>query len=172
VNILHELESGHSRKITDQVITYVGRDKTRFNELITIFFGKDKKVQQRAAWPLSYLAEGNPRLIEPYLKRLIHLLEKKGNHPAVARCILRIFQQYDMPDEYHGELIDLCFKFILNPSTPIAIRAYAITTAAHIAAPYPELKREMFLVLAELSHVDQPPAIRVRLKIAFKTLQA
>ncbi len=172
MNIQEELESGHSKTITNHIIKYVGRDKTRFNELIAIFFGKDKKLQQRAAWPLGYLAEGNPRLIEPHLKKLIRLLEQKGNHPAVARCILRIFQQYDMPDKYHGELIDQCFKFILNPSTPIAIRAFAITTAAHIAAPYPELRREMFLVLDELAHEDQPPALRVRLKNAFKTLRA
>jgi hypothetical protein len=171
MNIQERLESGHSKTITDQIIRYVGRDKVRFNELLDVFFGKDKKLQQRAAWPLSYLAEGNPRLIEPHLKKLIRLLEQQGNHPAVARCILRILQQYDMPEKYHGELIDQCFRFILNPSTPIAIRAYAITTAAHIAAAYPELKREMLLVLDELGHEDQPPAIRVRLKIALKTLR-
>ncbi|MCU0359709.1 MAG: HEAT repeat domain-containing protein [Bacteroidia bacterium] len=172
MNIQEALESGHTKKITNQIILYVGRDKERFNELILIFFGKDKKLQQRAAWPLGYLAEGNPRLIEPHLNQLIHMLEKQDNHPAVARCILRIFQEYDMPDTYHGELIDLCFRFILNPSTPIAIRAYAITTAANIAAPYPELKREMLLVLNELSQEDQRPALRVRLKNAFKTLRA
>jgi len=171
MTIRDRLESGHSKTITNQIIRYVGRDKERFNELLDVFFGKDKKLQQRAAWPLGYLAEGNPRLIEPHLKKLIRLLEQQGNHPAVARCILRIFQQYDMPDKYHGELIDLCFKFILNPSTPIAIRAYAITTAAHISVAYPELKREMLLVLDELGHEEQPPAIRVRLKIALKTLR-
>jgi hypothetical protein len=172
VNIQAALEAGHTKKITTQIIKYVGHDKARFNELLAVFFGSDKKLQQRAAWPLSYLAEGNPRLIEPHLKKLIKLLEKKGNHPAVARCILRVFQQYDMPDKYHGELIDLCFQFVLNPSTPIAIRAFAITTAAHIAAPYPELKREMLLVLEELGHQEQTPALRVRLKNAFKILRA
>lgn len=172
MNIQKELESGHSRTITDHIIRYVGRDKTRFNELIAIFFGKDKKLQQRAAWPLGYLAEGNPRLIEPHLKQLIGLLEQEGHHPAVTRCIMRIFQQYDMPENFHGELIDRCFQFILNPSRPIAIRAYAITTAAHLVAPYPELKREMLLVLDELAHEELPPALRVRLKNALKSLRA
>ena len=172
MNILNELESGHSKQITNKIIHYVGRDKTRFEELMAIFLSDDKKLQQRAAWPLSFLAEGNPRLIEPYLKKLIKLLDKKGIHQAVARNIMRIFQQYDMPEKYHGVLIDKCFQFILSPTTAIAIRAFSITTATHLSLPYPELRKELGLVLNEHNQYEQTPAIQVRVKKALKSLRA
>lgn len=172
MDLKHSLEVEHSKKITMQIIKYVGYDKVRFDDLIRIFFGKDKKLQQRAAWPLSYLAEGNPRLIEPYLKKLVALLEQPGLHAAVARNILRIFQQYDLPENYHGELIDICFRFILKPSTPIAIKAFAISTATNIAKPYPELKRELLIVLNELQEQSLTPGLKVRLKNAYRILNS
>ena len=172
MSIAETLEMGHSKTITLRIVKYVGHDKVRFEELMTVFYGKDKKLQQRAAMPLGYVAEGNPRFIEPHLKKLITMLETPGLHAAVARNILRIFQEYDLPEAHHGKLIDICFRFILNPSTPIAIRAFAITTAANIAKPHPDLRREMVIVMKELEEYPQTAALRVRVKNALKTLQA
>ena len=126
---------------------------------------------QLAAWPLSYAVISHPQLIEKHFGTLIKNLKKPGLHDAVKRNTVRLLQDIVIPKKYHGKLVDICFKFILSQTQPLAIRAFAISVAANICKSYPELKNELLLILNDLKQFPQAPAIKVRIRNAFKALK-
>lgn len=170
MDIEEALLNEHSKTQTMKIVRFVGADKNRFIKLLNVFFKGEYRITQRAAWPLSYIAIANPNLIRPHLIKLIKKLNEEGNHPAIKRNILRIFQEIEIPEKHYGILVDICFKFLLDKKQPIAIRAFAITIAAKISEGYPDLKKELLIVLNEMHKYPQQPAITARLKSAFKTL--
>jgi hypothetical protein len=164
------LEQGHTKELTTRIVNYIGNDKTRFKELMQIFLKGEYRLTQRAAWPLSYSALEHPNLVKPYYGKLIDKLIDPKQHPAIARNILRLFQETEIPEKYRGKLLDACFRFIPGETYPIAIRAFAITVASKICQPYPELKNELAILLRELMEFKQTPALNVRIKRALKEL--
>ena len=113
--LLHE----HSKYITNKVIEYVRDDASKFDALMELFFDDDWLLNQRAAWPMSFIAIDHPLLIEPYKKRIIDNLDKPS-HNAVVRNTLRLFQDIDVPNDYEGKVYDLCSKLLLQIKEPVA----------------------------------------------------
>lgn len=170
MNIKQALISEHSKKQTTAIVNYIGNDKTRFKELLDIFLTEEYRLNQRAAWPLSNVCIEHPGLAKPYIGKLIKNLSRPGNHDAVIRNTLRIFQDIDIPEKYCGPLLDLCFDYIKNGTLPHAIRTFAITVASNICEKFPELKPELKLLLSELDSFPQPASITSRMKRALKRL--
>lgn len=164
------LEREHSKSVTIAIVNYIGSDKVRFKTLLDVFLKGDYRLTQRAAWPLSYACIAEPSLVKPHVGKLIGKLQEPGNHPAIARNILRLFQEVEIPEKHQAALIDECLRIITNPSRPVAVVAFAITTAAKLCRPFPELSRELRMVLGELSSQPHTAAIRVRIKKALKDL--
>lgn len=170
MNIKARLEAEHSKTLTMAIVTYIGHDKKRFKELMTIFLQGDYRLAQRAAWPLSYVCIAEPALVKPYCAKLIRLLDEPGHHPAIRRNILRLFQDVDIPEQHQGPLLDACLRIIQNASQPVAIIAFAITTATRLCRPFPELRTELLIVLRHMAQYPQTAAITVRIKKALKDL--
>ena len=171
MDIKARLEAGQSKTSTTAIVNFIGNDKKRFNQLLDLFLKGDYRMTQRAAWPLSEAAIAHPELISRHIELLIKKLQEPGQHPAIARNVLRIFQELDLPEACHGGLTDICFKFITSEAQPVAIRAFAITVAANICKHYAELANELLLVLNDLSQYPQQPAVTSRIKSALKILK-
>ncbi len=172
MDIAKRLEQEHSLTLTNAIIKYIGDDKKRFKELMDVFLKSDFRATQRAAWPMSYVAIENPKLIYPYLSKLIKKLTEPGNHLAIPRNILRFCQEITIPEKHEGELVDACFKLIVSAESPVAVKAFAITVASGICKKYPELKRELRLHLEHMQNYPMTAAIKVRIRNAFKVLNA
>jgi hypothetical protein len=171
MNIRKALEEEHSKRVTSSIVRYVGADKGRFKSLMDLFLKSEYRITQRAAWPLSNIARENPLLIGSYLSRLIDLLGKPGHHAAVSRNILRILQDYKVPENHAAKLFDICLALMRNETSPVAVRAFAISTAANIASRYEGLDQEIRPILEELIKYPQTAAIRQRIKKALKSLR-
>lgn len=139
----------HSKEQTDLIVRYVGNDKTRFGALVKLFVEGDKLMQQRAGWPLSYCVQDHPALVQPHLGKLLKLLERKDVHNAVTRNILRLMQDIPVPKRYQGQVMNICFDFIIAPQQPAAIKAFSLTVLDHLAASYPDIIPELKLVIEE-----------------------
>lgn len=170
MDIEKRLAAEHSKTLTLAIVKYIDDDKKRFKILMNLFLSSDYRITQRAAWPLSYVVIEHPKLVVPYLAKLIKKLDEPGNHPAIARNILRIFQEIDIPEKFEGALVESCFRFLVSAESPIAIKAFAITVASRICKKYPELKNELGLHLEHMKNYPMPPAIKVRIRNAFKEL--
>jgi hypothetical protein len=139
----------HSKSQRDKIVSYIGKDKAKFAELIRIFTGSDYRLTQRAAWPLSYCVRKYPELIQPYFSDMIGMLQKSGTDNAVTRNIIRLLQDVDIPEKYHGEIMNICFDFIQSNDAPAAIKAFSLTVLHNLSRHYPDIKSELKLIIEE-----------------------
>ena len=139
----------HSKANCMRIVKWVGNDQKRFDELFYLFLHDEYRVVQRAAWPVSYCVEEHPEFIKKHFSRLIKNLGKKGIHDAVKRNSVRLLQYVSIPEKFHGQVMDLCFRYISSPNEPVAIKAFSITILQILAKQYPEIINELKLVIEE-----------------------
>ena len=80
--------------------------------------------------------------MESHLPVLISALPTY-THPGTRRNILKILSRSGIPQEYQGELIDLCFRFLVDAGQPVAVKVYAMQIIANHLSSYPELGNEL-----------------------------
>lgn len=170
MDIRQALLKEHSRQQTMLIVGHIGNDPERFRNLMTLFLGKEYRVTQRAAWVLSYVISKYPTLIAPYLAQTIDLLSSPQAPSAVARNILRFLQHMDVPEDLQGRLMDRCFLFIMDPETPIAIKAFSLTVLHNLSRQYPEILPEIGAVIRDRWDYETP-AFRSRARKILKDLE-
>ena len=169
-NLKNLILEEHSKQQCDLIVKYIGNDKKKFAELMKIFFGDESRLSQRSAWPMSYIVKKHPRLIEPYLNKLISNLGKKNLHNAILRNSVRLLQDIEIPVKYHGKLMDTCFNFIASPDIAVAIKAFSLTILQNLSKTYPEIKPELKVIIEERWE-HETAAFHSRAKKIFKDLK-
>lgn len=149
MNIKTALLKEHSKKQCAAIVKWIGKSPERFADLMKCFFEGEYRVTQRAAWPMSYCVEKYPELIKPYYKKLLANLNKPGLHDSIPRNTLRLLQYVEIPEKFHGQVMDVCFRYISSPAEAVAIKAFSITVLQNLAKQYPEIINEIKLVIEE-----------------------
>lgn len=163
MNLREAILSEHSRAQADKIVAYVGEDKKRFAHLMELFFEGEYRITQRAGWPMSDIARKHPELFEPYLEQAIAYLGRPNIHPAIIRNVLRILQGMRLNEEVQGHMFDICFSYVQDPKQAGAIKAFSITVLKNICKAYPDLAKEVSLVLKERLPYEKP-SFKVRAK--------
>ena len=169
MDVLQLLKDEHSKKQTDRIVAFIGKDKERFAQLIQLFFAGEYRITQRAAWPLSYCVRSHPELIRPYFRQLLDNLDRKDIHVAVIRNTVRLLQDVVIPAKFHGRVMNKCFEFIQSPETPVAVKAFSLTILSNLLADYPEIGSELKLIIED-QWEQATPAFRSRAKRVLKRL--
>ena len=104
---------------------------------------------QRAGWPISYCVEKYPHLIKKHFAKLLKNLDKKGIHGAVKRNTIRLLQYVEIPGKFHGQVMDICFRYITSPAEAVAVKAFSLTVLQNLAKKYPGIINELKLVIEE-----------------------
>ena len=141
--------STHKKSKVMEVASYAATSKQRFKMLVDCFLCNEYRLAQRAAWAISWAARKNSLLIIPYIPILVAQLKRKDVHAAIIRNSVRILQDVDIPEELHGDVMNACFEFIEEPSTPIAIKAFSLTTLFNLSKIYPEIKQELKTIIED-----------------------
>ncbi len=149
MNIREQLLEEHSKINALKVAHYACVSENNFKELIKCFTSDNYVLAQRAAWSVSWAAAEKPEMVYPHIKALVAVLKKKNVHPAVVRNSVRVLLQLDIPQKYHGEVMNACFQFLETATTPVAIKVFSLTTLLHLSEHYPEIKHELKLVIDE-----------------------
>lgn len=134
---------------------YIGGDEQRFAALMELFLSDEYRIQQRASWAVMHCADRWPGLIGPYLEKMVGLLDKPV-HDAVKRNITRILRTVDIPQPLQGATTDRCFRFLLDPSVPAAVKAFSMHILLKIVRNEPELAPELRLVIEEHLPYESP----------------
>src|SRR3954465_15421719 len=100
------------------IAAYACSSPTYFKELIKCFLANEYRLAQRAAWSVSWAARKKPELVKPYIKDLVAQLSRTDVHDAVIRNSVRILEAIEIPEEFHGDVMNACFAFIEKSSTP------------------------------------------------------
>lgn len=171
MNIREELlkEKNHSKQQALKISECACSSPKDFAALMQCFLSNEYRLAQRAAWSVSWAAQKNPSLIKSYIKDLITQLPRKDVHDAVIRNSVRILQKIEIPEEFHGEMINNCFAFIESNSTPVAIKAFSLTVLSNLSELYPEIKNELQLIIEERWNYETA-AFKSRARRILKTL--
>jgi len=151
MNIREELlkQKIHFKEDALRITAYACASPKHFTDLMDCFLSNEYRVAQRAAWSVSWAARSKPALITPYIKQLVAQLSRTDVHNAVIRNSVRILEDIEIPEDLHGDVMNACFAFIEKPSTPVAIKAFSLTTLHNLSAHYPEIKQELKLIIEE-----------------------
>jgi hypothetical protein len=171
VKLREEILKEHSKAQCTRIVKWVGKDQKRFNELFDLFLNDEYRVVQRAAWPMGYCVMAHPELIDKNWKKLIAKLKKKGEHDSVKRNGVRLMQDIEIPEKYHGEIMNICFGFLESPTEPLAIKCFSMSVLGNIAVKYPDIKPELRLIIEDqLPH--QTAGFKSRAKRVLKQIGA
>jgi hypothetical protein len=163
VILREEILKEHSKSQALKVANYACESKKNFKELMKCFLDDEYRLAQRAAWSVCWAAQKKPEMISSHIKDLVSVLHRKNVHDAVIRNSIRVLQEIEIPEEFHGEVMDACFQFLEKPSTAVAIKVFSLTTLFNLSKFYPEIKPELKLLIEDnLEH--ETPAFRARAK--------
>ena len=156
----------HSKAQANKIIEWVGDSQQRFDELFNLFLNDEYRVQQRAAWPLSYIAIAHPHLIKKHFRKLLSNLKKSNHHSSIKRNSVRLLQHIEIPAIYHGEIMNLCFNYVSSPNEAVAVKAFSLIVLQNLAKKYPEILPEIKLIIEERWNYETA-AFRSRAKKIF-----
>lgn len=137
------LENHHSKASTSIIVSEICKHPKKMEELMQTFVAGPLRITQRAAWPLSYVAQNNSTLLTSYYDILINELYNPNNHNAIKRNILRALQYTNIPTKYQGKVLNRCFEFLHDNNQPIAIHAFSMTIAYNLSKEYPNIIPEL-----------------------------
>ena len=163
MDIRTELLREHSARQTQRLAQYACSHPTCLAQLLQVFWYGDLRERQLAAGVLGVVGERRPRWLVPHLPGLLAAAQPNtGQHPAVRRGIVRALQYMAVPPEWQALAFDTCLTLLNAPKEPVAIRAYALTAAARLAAPYPELVAEVLAAAEKALIHTTSAALRAR----------
>ena len=163
MNLRAELLRDHSARQTRNLTDYVCSHPTYFAELLQVFWYGTPREQQLAADVLGHVGERRPKWLVPHLAGLLAAAQPgTGYHPAVRRGVMRALQFVTVPEAWQALAFDTCLGLLSSPAEPVAIRAYALSAAARLAAPYPELAGELLAATKKALTLSNSAALRSR----------
>ncbi len=133
------------------------------------FYTIEYKVVQRAAWPLSYAVIAHPALIKKHFSKLLKNLAKPNLHDAVKRNTIRLLQEIQIPERYQGEVMNICFDYIISPNEKPAVKTFALTVLEGLSKQYPEIKKELKTIIEDRWDFESA-AFKARAKKILKSL--
>lgn len=138
-----QLTKEHSKENRDIMVNYLLQNPDEIGSLMGLFFSPNHLLVQRAAWVVGTLGEKRSELISPYFPQMVKEIRKKDAHVAVRRNVLRVLQFQEVDEALWGELYDTCIRFLEDKNEPVAVKAFAMSTALKIVRKVPELKHEL-----------------------------
>ena len=156
MNLRETILAEHSKAQTDAIVHWVGNLQQRFDALCHLFLTDEYRVVQRAAWPLSYCAINNPQFITKHFGDLITNLHKPGLHAAVKRNTIRLLQFVEIPEEFHGEIMNICFNYIALPAETPAVKAFSLSILQNFTKLYPDIREEVRIIIEDRWETESP----------------
>jgi hypothetical protein len=149
MNLREAILKEHSKTNCARIVKWIGQDQQRFDELVELFLHDEYRVIQRAGWPLSEIALKYPRLVKKHIGKILAHAQHPGHHDAVKRNTVRLLQEIDIPEKYHGEVMNLCFDWLISPTEKPAVKAFSLTVLDNLSKQYPEIKQELRTIIED-----------------------
>ena len=139
----------HNRQNADLIVKWIGTKQERFDELLNILLQGDFKMAQRASWPFCISAIRRPDFIKNHLPKIIENLKRADIHKGVRRNTLSLFVYSPIPENIEGEIMDMCFNFILDPGETTAIKSSSLGILEKLSKRYPEILPELKIIMED-----------------------
>ncbi len=130
------------------IVEYIGSDQEKYDVAMQLMLSPDQKVHQKAAWIIQHSSERYPWLINKHIGPVLRNLFNKGLHDSVKRASLRSLGFVDIPEEYWGEAVEICFQLLMG-NDPTGVKMFAMGILETMAKKMPELNNEFRVVLED-----------------------
>lgn len=170
MNLRKEILKEHSKAQCTKIVHWVGDNQQRFDELFRLFLNDEYLVVQRSAWPVSYSVMAHPAFINNHWSKLIKNLHKPNLHDAVKRNSIRLMEGLEIPEKYHGEIMNFCFKYLESPTEALAVKVFSMSVLGNLAKKYPDIKSELKLIIED-QLPNQTAGFKSRAKKILKALK-
>ena len=128
----------------------IGRDiiagTISIEEFLSCLFSSDQRIAELAAWPMYTIADEGPEILIPHIRPLLDNLDR-DHHQAVIRATMRFFECIQAPEEFQGEIYERSFMYLADPTSPIAIKVYAMTVCTNLCIKFPDLIPELITTI-------------------------
>jgi hypothetical protein len=101
---------------------------------------------QYSSWLLSHVAENHLDKLLPFHNKLIDVFLNCAD-PSAQRNLANTLLKFPETAYKSGEMMDCLFQFLQDSNTKVALKAYAMYLLVPLVKPYPELRRELKLLL-------------------------
>jgi hypothetical protein len=120
------------------------------NLLIEIAESGQYPQDWRAAWVIDHIWQMDKQLVEAHIPHFANnITTVKSN--GVKRHYLKIVSQGPIEFLEDGNLVGLCFEWLVAEQTPIATRAHCMEVLRRMAKQYPELGNELAPILTDIA---------------------
>ncbi|MBF9222332.1 hypothetical protein [Hymenobacter ruricola] len=163
MNLREELLREHSARQTRRLTDYACAHPAQLAELLQLFWYGTPRERQLAADVLGWAGQRKPKWLLPHLPGLLAAGQPgQGQHPAIRRAVARVLQFVPVPEDWQALAFDTCLGMLTNATEPVATKAYAMSAAARLAAPYPELVQEVLTASENLLSTTRSAALHGR----------
>jgi len=140
-----------SKRAIDEVAAHIDDSPKRFANLVALFEGNGNRCAVKAAWVMIHVVENHPSLFDPHADHLLDRLAAEKVPDALRRNLTRCYQVAALPTKRLGLLAEICFKQLMSPKFPRAVRTFSFNVLNRIVAQVPELTTEFVLCLNEIA---------------------
>ncbi|NOU46482.1 MAG: hypothetical protein HOO86_05395 [Bacteroidales bacterium] len=167
------IESLLQRPVSKNEAVFVAKmfmsEPEKLGELIKYNSCENAKSAMRASYILGNVWELEPQLLTEYQAELIKLLLETP-FESVRRSLLRIIESAPIPEEYLGQLFDICLAWMKSENHEIAVRANAMQVLYRICCVETDLAAELSEQIQLIVDYGSP-GIKSRSKKILKKLE-
>ncbi|MFN3918569.1 MAG: hypothetical protein ACK4K0_12635 [Flavobacteriales bacterium] len=155
-SMINLLEKNSSKKNTVSLARYLYSHPEAVSEVLEKIKTESHPVDFRAAWALEVYFINHKKFYPAWANQWAGLLEKASE--SCQRHILKVIAQCKANYTHEGKLVNDCFNLLLNPKTPVAVKAHGLYFLRKKLKTYPDLNNEFKLTLDQLRymHTDSP----------------
>ena len=136
------INSSQGRAHTDRLVEILRQHPEWHNELIHIYLSNKEPFSRRILWAIDLYSFENPEIINPHLEMIAGLLPE-FSHDALRRHSLHILSRSPLPSSELGNLINICFDWLLSPNHNAAVKVYCMEILFRISLMEPAIKQEL-----------------------------
>jgi hypothetical protein len=136
------LMQDNSRANTDFVGDFVRQKPELIHELWEVYLSNKEPISRRAAWIIDTVSENEQDWVKDYLARLIDIFPT-FRHDGLKRHGLRILSRNPIPAEKTGQLINICFDWLLSTEEAVAAKMYCMLILTDLSQSLPEIRHEL-----------------------------
>jgi len=169
LDLQSELLREHSKAQCEKIAGWAGDSSSRFDQLLRLVMSGKDILLQRGCWPLSTCMVKHPDLVQDHYEAILKKLLEPGIHNAYKRNILGALIEIDIPEKFHGDILNTCFDMLNDPQEFVAVKANAISVLGKMAKLYPDIRSELRTAI-EMQIPGSTPAFKARAKQYLKRI--
>ena len=131
-----------SKKATMQASKTWMNDEIIYKILWDIIKKNKHPLSWRAAWLFEHMAFEKPKYAYPFLTEIMENLPY-FKHNGQKRHMLKVIQLYEFSDAQKGDLLNICFDFLMSKSEPVAVKMHSINILYKISLSFPDINPEL-----------------------------